>query len=244
VLWFLGYPEQALAQSHGTLALAQNLGHVHSLAMAYNFAAILHLLCGHGEAVREQAKAAMRLATQHELYQWQQTAAILQSWHLARHDHREEHLSGLQQAVTTYRQQGALYLEWFLALQAQVFGQYGQPETGLALLSEAFEIIKRKGEASIWESELYRLKGTLLLAQSEDHQSEAETCLHQAIEIARRQQAKSWQLRATMSLARLWQHQGKRGDAHQLLAEVYGWFVEGFDTPDLKTAQGLLDELA
>lgn len=175
------------------------------MAMAYNFDALLHLLCDNNEAVQEQVEAAMRLTTQHELYQWQWTAAILQRWHPAcQHDHREEHLSEFQQAVTSYRQQGALYLEWFLALQAQVFGYYGQPETEPALLSEAFEIIECKEEASIWQSELYRLKGTLLLARSEGHQSEAEACLHQAIDIARHRQAKSWELRATTSLSRLW----------------------------------------
>jgi predicted ATPase len=109
------------------------------------------------------------------------------------------------------------------------------------LLSEAFEIIKRKGEASIWESELYRLKGTLLLAQSEGHRSEAEACLHQAINIARHQQAKSWELRAMTSLSRLWMQQGQADEARWLLAEICGWFTEGFDTADLRVAKQLLD---
>ena len=241
-LWFLGYPEQALAHSQQTLALAQDLGHVHSLAMVYNFAAILHLLRGDDQAVQEQAEAAMVLATQHDLHQWQQTAAILQGWYLAHHEHCEEHLVEFQQAVTTYRQRG-LYLEWFLALLAQVYGLYGQYKIGLELLAEAFEIIKVKNEFFCRLPELHRLNGELLLSQSLDNAAEAESCFHQAIAIAQSQQAKSWELRAATSLSRLWQSQGKRDEARALLGDVYGWFTEGHDTADLKDAKALLDEL-
>jgi predicted ATPase len=96
----------------------------------------------------------------------------------------------------------------------------------------------------VWEPELYRLKGELLLQQSSDNQAEAETCFHHALDIARNQQAKSWELRAATSLARLWQQQGKREEARQVLAAVYDWFTEGFDTADLQDAKSLLDELA
>jgi predicted ATPase len=95
-----------------------------------------------------------------------------------------------------------------------------------------------------YEAELYRLKGELLLQLSPDNHSESESSFKQAIDIAKRQQAKSWELRAAMSLARLWQQQGKRSDAHDLLAPVYGWFTEGFDTADLKEAKALLEELS
>jgi predicted ATPase len=245
-LWFLGYPEQAMAQGQKTLILARDLGHVHSLTLSYGFAAILHLCCRDDEAVQEHAEATMALATQHDLYQWQCTAAILQAWYLAHHDRREEYLTGLHQAVVSYRQRLALYLEWFLALLAQVYGQYGQPETGLELLTEAFKIVNDKGqeEASCWIPELYRFKGVLLLSLSADHQAEAEACLDRALDIARGQEAKSWELRAAASLGRLWQQQGKRDQARNLLAPVYSWFTEGFDTADLQEAKALLDELA
>ena len=95
-----------------------------------------------------------------------------------------------------------------------------------------------------YEPELYRLKGELLLAHAMGHDTEAETCFRQALDIARRQQAKSWELRAALSLSRLWQRQGKRDEARELLAEVYGWFTEGFDTADLQEAKALLEELA
>jgi predicted ATPase len=119
----------------------------------------------------------------------------------------------------------------------------GQREAGLTLLTEALAVTNDKGERR-WEAELYRLKGELLLARATGQETEAETCFRQALDIACHQQAKSLELRAAMSLSRLWQRQGKRAAAHQVLAEVYGWFTEGFDTADLQEARALLDSLA
>jgi predicted ATPase len=119
----------------------------------------------------------------------------------------------------------------------------GQPEAGLMALVEALALVDTTGERW-YEPELYRLKGILLLQQSSDNQADAETCFHHAISMAQSQQAKSWELRAATSLARLWQQQGKRQEALDLLAPVYGWFTEGFDTADLQDAKALLDELA
>jgi predicted ATPase len=133
-------------------------------------------------------------------------------------------------------------LLYFLALLAEVHGILGEPEAGLTALAEALTLRDTTGERA-WEPELYRLKGELLLQLNSDNQAEAETCFHQAITVARAQQAKSFELRATTSLARLWQQQGKRQEAHDLLVPVYGWFTEGFDTADLKDAKALLDTL-
>jgi len=116
----------------------------------------------------------------------------------------------------------------------------GQPAAALVVLVEALTLVDNTGER-LYESELYRLKGELLLQQSSDNHLEAETCFHHAIAIAQKQSAKSWELRAATSLARLWQQQGKRQEAHDLLAPVYNWFTEGFDTADLKDAKALLD---
>jgi predicted ATPase len=130
-----------------------------------------------------------------------------------------------------------------LALLAEAHGTMGQPEAGLTVLTEALALVDTTGER--WYApELHRLKGELLLQQSSDNQAEAETCFQQAISTARSQQAKSLELRAATSLARLWQQQGKRQEAHDLLAPVYNWFTEGFDTADLQDAKALLDELA
>ena len=131
----------------------------------------------------------------------------------------------------------------FSGVLAEAHGNHGTPEAGLTVLAEALTIMDKTGER-VWKPELYRLKGVLLLQQSSDNQAEAETCFHHALDMARTQQAKSFELRAATSLARLWQQQGKRQEAHDLLAPVYHWFTEGFDTADLQDAKALLDELA
>ena len=128
-------------------------------------------------------------------------------------------------------------------LLAEAHGSQGEPEAGLTVLTEALTLVDKTGERCV-EAELYRLKGELLLQQFSDNQTEAEVCFHHAISIAQSQQAKSWELRAATSLARLWHQQGKRQEAHDLLAPVYNWFTEGFDTADLQDAKALLDELA
>jgi predicted ATPase len=132
-----------------------------------------------------------------------------------------------------------------LALMAEAYGGMGQAEEGLALVAEALTVVNNSGERH-WEAELYRLKGELLLHAEGGVRNAAltaEECFHQALDIARQQQAKSWELRAAISLSRLWQRQDKRAAARELLAEVYGWFTEGFDTTDLQEAKALLEEL-
>jgi predicted ATPase len=132
---------------------------------------------------------------------------------------------------------------YYLALVAEAYGREGRYSEGLAMLEEALALVDQS-EERYWEAELHRLKGELLLARSAENQVEAEACLHQALAVARRQQAKSLELRAAMSLSRLWQHQGKPETARHLLAESYGWFTEGFDTADLREAKALLAELS
>ena len=135
-----------------------------------------------------------------------------------------------------------LFRTYWLALLAEAHGTVGQAEEGLGLLREALVVVEKSREHQ-WEAELYRLQGELLLTRAAAHHLEAEACFQQALTIARRQQAKAWELRAAMSLSRLWQQQGKRTEAHQLLAPVYGWFTEGFDTADLQEARTLLETL-
>jgi predicted ATPase len=243
-LWLLGYPEQALVRSQQTLTLARDLGHVHSLAMVCNFAAILHLLRGEDAMVEEQVEAATALATRHHLHQWLEQAAILQGWYLARHGQGAAGVAQMQQALTTYRKRHAQYQVWFLALLAEAYGQHGENTAGLERLDEALALAAHNVMDSWWEPELHRLKGVLLLTQSPANHAEAETCFLAALDMARLQQAKAWELRAAMSLSRLWQQQGKREEACQLLAPIYGWFTEGFDTADLQEAGGLLARLS
>ena len=130
-----------------------------------------------------------------------------------------------------------------LALLAEAYAKIGQVEEGLTTLTDAMALVKKNGE-HFYEAELHRIKGELLLSSSTENHAEAETCFHQAIDIARCQQAKSWELRATTSLARLLRKQGKNVEARQRLAEIYSWFTEGFDTADLQEAKALLEELS
>ena len=123
------------------------------------------------------------------------------------------------------------------------YGKAGQWEDAQELLREALVLVEDTGER-FWEAELYRLKGELLLRHTIPNEHQAAACFQQALDVARHQQAKSWELRAAMSLARLWQHQGKRAEADELLAPIYGWFTEGFDTADLQEAKAILEELS
>jgi predicted ATPase len=150
----------------------------------------------------------------------------------------------MHQGLAAYRATGAeLFRTYWLALLAEAYGTAGQVQEGLQVLDEALALVDQSGER-YWEAELYRRKGELLL-QSGDRGAEpgAEVCFQQALAVARRQQAKALELRAALSLSRLWHQQGQRTEVYQLLAEVYGWFTEGFATADLQAARALLDEL-
>jgi predicted ATPase len=152
-------------------------------------------------------------------------------------------MAQMQQGLAAWHATGAAaFRPYGLALLAEAYAQVGRCEEGLTLLAEALALTNDREERR-WEAELYRLKGELLLVHAAAHHAEAETCFRQALDVARHQQAKSWELRAAMSLARLWQQQGKRTEAHELLAPICGWFTEGFDTVDLQEAKALLEEL-
>jgi predicted ATPase len=167
----------------------------------------------------------------------------MQGWAQVAQGQDRQGLAQLRQGLAALRATGAaLRLPYYLSLLAEACGHTGQAAEGLTLLAEALGRVHTAAEA--WtEAELHRLKGELLLSWSADTHTEAEACLHQALAVARRQHAKAWELRAAMSLARLWQQQGKRAEAHELLAPVYEWFTEGFDTADLQEAKALLEEL-
>jgi predicted ATPase len=244
-LWFLGYPAQGLAQSQHAVTLAQQIDHPFSLGFTLSCAAIFHQFRREVCATQERAEAATLLAKEQGFPVWMAFGAILHGWALAQQAGRaQEGIEQINQSLRAYRATGAeLARPYFLALLAEVHGILGEPEAGLTALAEALTLRDTTGERA-WEPELYRLKGELLLQLNSDNQAEAETCFHQAITAARAQQAKSFELRAATSLARLWQQQGKHQEAHDLLALVYGWFTEGFDTADLQESKALLDELA
>jgi predicted ATPase len=243
-LWYLGYPDQGLARNQEAVTLAQQLAHSYSLGFALNWAAIFHQLRREVRAVQERADAVILLAKEQGFPLWVAVGSILHGWALALQGQGKEGIEQLHQGMMAWHATGAEILRpYFLALLAEAYGTIGEPEAGLTVLAEALALVNTTGERW-YESEIYRLKGELLLQQSLDSFTEAEVCFQHAISIARAQQAKSWERRASTSLARLWQSQGKRDEARQVLGDVYGWFTEGFDTADLKDAKTLLDELS
>jgi predicted ATPase len=188
----------------------------------------------------------MTLSTEQGFPHWLAYGTILRGWALALRGEGAEGIAQVRQGLVAYRGTGAeLHRPYFLSLLAEAYGGVGQSEEGLKVLVEALALVDKTGERN-WEAELHRRKGELLLMQQGKRQQlgEAEECFRQALDTARRQQAKSLELRAAMSLSRLWQQQGKQEEAHHLLAEIYAWFTEGFDTADLKEAKFLLEELA
>ncbi len=185
----------------------------------------------------------MALSTGQGFAFWLAMGTMLRGWALAEQGQVEEGIAQIREGLAAWRATGSeLWRSHLLTLLAEAYGKGGQAEEGLTAVDEALAIVERT-EERFYEAELHRLKGELLLQQFPDTHPEAEACFHQSIAVARRRQAKSWELRAATSLARLWQQQGKQTEARELLAPVYNWFTEGFDTADLKDAKTLLTEL-
>jgi class 3 adenylate cyclase/predicted ATPase len=242
VLWSLGYPEQALQQSQAALSLARERSQPARLAEALFYAAQLHRLRREAHLTYEHAEAALVLAREQGLPQRLAEATMERGWALVEQGQGEAGIAQLGRGLAADRATGARSGS-YIALLAEALMNVGQSEEGLRVIAEVLPSGDSSEEGG-GTARLYRLKGELLLARSSKHQAEAETCFRQALAVARRQQAKSWELRAAMSLARLWQQQGKRQEAYDLLAPVYYWFTEGFDTADLQEAKALLDALA
>jgi predicted ATPase len=269
-LCLLGYPDQALKRMNEALTLAQELSHPYSLAYALTVATRLDQFRRERHAVQDRAEMLMTLAREQGFPHWLAEGVILRGWALAEEGQRAEGIVQIRQGLAAWRTTGPKYMQpHFLTLLAEMYGKGEQLEEGLSVVVEALALVNKSGER-YYEAELYRLKGELTLAQSrvqslESRVKEAEEYFWKAIEIARKQQAKSLELRAAMSLARLWQQQalGQRAkskevrvgnteqetrnrldEAHRMLSEVYNWFTEGFDTKDLEEAQVLLEALA
>jgi TOMM system kinase/cyclase fusion protein len=243
-LWLLGYPERALARVHEALTLAYELAHSFSLAFARCWAAFVSQVRRDVQAVHKQAEAAVTLSTAQGFPLYAALGTSLCGWALAMQGRDEEGLAQVRQGVAAYRATGAaLWVPYFCTVLADVSNHLGRTEDGLQALAEAHTMVEQQ-EERLWEAEISRLRGVLLLRQPGTPQVEAEAWLQRALDVARRQEAKSLELRAAMSLSRLWQQQGKQAEAHELLAPVYGWFTEGFDTADLQEAKALLEQLA
>jgi DNA-binding winged helix-turn-helix (wHTH) protein/predicted ATPase len=259
ILWLLGYPEQALQRGQACLRLGRELSHPYSQVYSLSGALALHQLRREGQQAQDRAEELKTFCTEWGFPFQQILGTVRGGWALAVQGQEEEGIEQLRQGLTVLRTTWGEYnLSLYLALLAEVHGKLGQEKEGLAALTEALEMVARTGER-FYEAELYRLKGELTLQQFKvqgskfqvknpqfafpNPQLEAEGYFLKAIEIAQQQQAKSLELRATMSLAYLWRQQGKRHEAHKMLSKIYEWFSEGFDTKDLQEAKTLIEEL-
>ena len=241
--WALGYPDQALQSIHEALALARELTHPFSLVFALMMTAVVHQFHRKAQVVQERAEELIALSTEQGFAFWLAWGTILRGWALTMQGAGTEGIAQMRQGFSAYGATGAeVDRPYLIAMLAEAYKEAGQAEEGLAVLIEALAFVDKTGDR-YWEAELYRHKGESLLAIAEENQAEAEACFQNAIDIARRQEAKSFELRAVMSLSRLWQQQGKPEEARQMLSDIYGWFTEGFDTMDLKEAKVLLEEL-
>lgn len=241
-LWLLGYPDQALEKLNEAWVRVSQLDHPFSEAYARFHAAMLYQVCGEEQAAQKQAEALLTLSNKQGFIQRQAHAALLCGWTSFIQGQGD---TGIHQMCEVLESLGTNKIEllrsYGLYLLAEAYRETGRIDEGLHTLSEAIQSIQNTKEHR-WEAEIYRLKGELLLKHSAENQKEAEQCFHQALHISRKQQAKSLELRSAISLSQLLQQQGQHASAHRQLAEVYSWFTEGFNTPDLQKAKALLNQ--
>src|SRR6266487_4196281 len=241
-LWCLGYPQQALNRGLDAVKLVQNLDQPFNQALVSAYLALLQQMRADEAVAREHAENALSLASKYQAPYYRTWAGILVSYALALEQPNEERIGHLRGSITAFKASGArLRLPYYLSLLAQVYGRAGRAEEGLACIDEALAEARAHNERW-WDAELHRLRGEFLLMLGADA-PDVEAALLRAIEIARSQQARSLELRATMSLARLWSAQNRSDDARRQLRDVYAWFTEGFETPDLQAARLLLAQL-
>ena len=242
--WLLGFPDQARERALGAVSLADDLGHAFSRIQAHGIAAYVHQLRREPGPAMEQAKISIGICKEHRIApHYLASGTVIKGWSAVVTGKVEAGLAAIRTGLGAYREtKMGLRQAYFVALFAEACGVAGQADEGLEALNNAFEFIKTSGEQS-WNAELHRLKGELLLKRTPETQQEAEACIKKAIEIAKTQEAKGWELRAATSLARHWRDQGRTTEAGNILAPVYDWYGEGFDTADLSEAKALLDEL-
>ncbi len=243
-LRFLGHLDRALQKAKTATALAVQSGSKAILEAVHNFAMQVYQLRREPEHLRKRAEVTFALATELGNPFRQELSQIYLGWVQAMEDDLGDGIAQMQKHLSQFTAAGAgIGSDYYLALIATALGRSGQFDEALRTIDNAFPMIERTG-ARFYEAEIHRLKGELLVAQNPSNAAEAQHCFSRAIEISRMQLAKLWELRATNSLARLLDKQGKRDEARTMLADIYNWFTEGFDTADLKDAKVLLDELS
>jgi predicted ATPase len=244
VLWMLGCPEAALADASEALRNAREISHAATLIYSLTITSFTHALCGNYATANAQLDEAVALAEEKGALFWKATGMVLKGCVLAVTGKASDAVQIITSAVTAFRATGAtLWMPSYLSYLARAYAELGRFEDAWRRIDEATTMIETSKERW-YESEVNRMAGEIALLSPEPDMSKAETYLERALAAARKQQAKSWELRAAMSMARLWRDQGRRQQACDLLAPVYGWFTEGLDTLDLKEAKALLDALA
>jgi predicted ATPase len=242
VLFCLGFPDQAVARSSAAITEARKLAHPPSLALSFALGARLLSLVGDDRALDDCATELVEVAMEQGFPYWRAQGTVYQGWVKLKDGNLIEGISLLRGGSSAYRATGAeLLMPHYIDLQAAACEIAGQIEEAIIQLDEALQIVEGIGERWL-EAELYRHKGQLLLRQN--HTEAAEDLYRKALTLAEEQEAKLWELRAATSFARLRRDQGRPAEARDLLKPVYSWFTEGFDTPDLKEAKTLLDQLA
>jgi class 3 adenylate cyclase/predicted ATPase len=242
-LWQLGYPDQALKRDREALLLAQRQSQPFILGFAGLFAAVLRQYSKEAGAVQQHAEGVIALSAEHGLSDYLAFATTLRGWAIATQGRHDEGIGQLQEGLALFRATGAeLRRPYFLCLLAEACMQAGRLDQGLNAITEALGVANKHQERE-HEAEIHRLKGELLLMEDDSNTAEAQKCFERAIEIARQRRAKSLELRATVSLASMIAKHGRRDEAHMMLADIYNWFTEGFDTADLMDANALLEGL-
>jgi predicted ATPase len=241
--WLLGYPDQAVEISREAIRLADRLSHPFSLAYALNIGGLVSQLCRNVQEVRDRAEAAEALCQDHGIPYWSAWGPILRGWALAREGRNEEGIRLQQEGLASYNSTGArLVRTYFLTLLVESYRESGRTEEALAVIEEGLTTGERTGER--WfEAELHRLKGDILLESAPDQWSAAQECLNKALDTARSQSAKSLELRAAMSLFKLYRNRGALQQGRQILLGIYEQLTEGIHCADVRDAQSLLEEV-
>jgi predicted ATPase len=243
-LWCLGYPDQALGRVNDAIATAQSLSNPFSLASAEFFSTMVRALRREPHIVYETAERVIAFSAEHGFGFWLLFAPIFRGWAMAEQDQYEEGIELMRQDLFIAHEAGVdIARANLLCMLAEGYRSAGRLDEGLDAVKQALDAADAQ-EERYYESEIHRLKGDLLLRKTDANAGEAQRCFIRAIEIARKQSAKSWELRATTSLAQLLARQGRRDEACTMLTNIYDWFTEGFDTADLKDAKALLEQLS
>jgi predicted ATPase len=242
-LWLLGWPGAGLADIEQALSCARKIGRATTLMSALCWTTVAHLFCGNYAAANVLLDELSALTDEKSALRWKAPGMMLRGQVFALTGRAVDSVDMITSGITAFRATGArLGIPSNLSHLATAYGELGQVDDAWRCVGEAMTAVETTKER-LWEAEVHRVAGEIALMSPEPNATRAEAHLERALAVARKQHAKSWELRAAMSMARLWRDQGKRQQAHDLLAPIYGWFTEGFDTLDLKEAKSLLEQL-